>query len=92
MKYILSHLWYLSLTTVIVCAAIAAVIGTAWLLTLWLRSCRCTDLFRTFAALLIFPGVLLLCLAGTFAALVGWRTLDVWCERQLLDTDGQKET
>lgn len=92
MKYILSHLWYLSITTVVVCAAICAVIGTLWLLTQWLRAARCSDLFRTFASLLIFPGVLLLCMVGTFAALTGWRTLDKWCERQLLDTDGQTES
>lgn len=80
-----------SLTTIIVCAAIAAVLGTLWLLTRWLKSARCADLFRTWCAVLTLPGILLLCLVGVFAALARMRSLDRWCARQLTDTDGQTE-
>ena len=46
---------------------------------------------KTLAAMFILPGILLLCVVGAGAALLGWRSLDRWCARQLTDTDGQAE-
>lgn len=91
MNYVLSHLWYLSLTTVIVCAAIASVLATFWLLTAWLKSARASDVFKTLCALLVLPGIILLCITGAVAGLIGATRLDAWCARQITDTDGQPE-
>lgn len=44
---------------------------------------------KTFAAFLIVIGLLLVCLIGVCAALLGLHRVDAWCRRQL--TDGQAE-
>lgn len=75
-----SHVWYYSATTIVVCLAIAAVLLVVWLAQ---RAGLMT--------LLMVLGVVLLCLVGAFAAIVGWQRLDRWCQRQLSDTDGQEE-
>ena len=91
MNYIASHLWYLSLTTNIVCAAIAAVLAVIGLATALLQRAKAGDVFRTLCALVVLPGVILLCVVGAIAALIGASRLDAWCARQLADTDGQTE-
>jgi hypothetical protein len=42
---------------------------------------------KTLLALLLLPGILLICLVGAAAALSGFDRVDRWCQRQL--TDGQ---
>ena len=46
---------------------------------------------KTLIALLLLPGILLVCVIGCAAALCRLKRLDAWCERQLTDTDGQAE-
>jgi hypothetical protein len=38
-------------------------------------------------ALLLLPGILLVCVVGCAAALCRYRRLDDWCARQLTDAD-----
>ena len=47
---------------------------------------------KTFVALLLLPGILLICVIGGAAALCRFKRLDVWCERQLTDTDSNEAT
>jgi len=49
------------------------------------------EFMKTLAAIVTLPGILLICFVGAFAALIGLRSLDRWCARQLTDTDGQEE-
>jgi len=46
---------------------------------------------KKFSALFLLPGILLVCVTGLAASLVGWRSLDRWCARQLTDADGQPD-
>ena len=41
---------------------------------------------KTLFALLMLPGILLICMIGCAAALCRLKRLDAWCERQLTDT------
>lgn len=42
-------------------------------------------------ALVMLPGLFLVCLVGAAAALAGFDRVDRWCAEQLTDTDGQPE-
>ena len=42
---------------------------------------------KTLIALLLLPGILLVCVVGCAAALCRMKRLDDWCARQLTDTD-----
>ena len=44
---------------------------------------------KTLIAIIMLPGIFLVCLVGCAAALSGFDRVDRWCERQL--TDGQAE-
>jgi hypothetical protein len=44
---------------------------------------------KTITAILIVGGIVLVCLLGCAASLLGLKRIDAWCSRQL--TDGQSE-
>ena len=47
---------------------------------------------RTIACCFDLAALLLICVIGVGASLLGLHRLDAWCARQLTDTDGQPET
>ena len=47
---------------------------------------------KTLLALLLLPGILLVCVIGCAAALCRLKRVDDWCAEQLTDTDGQGES
>jgi hypothetical protein len=47
-------------------------------------------IMKTIVALLMLPGILLICVIGCAAALCRFKRLDTWCKHQLTDTDNSE--
>ena len=71
---------------VIGCILAGAILAMIWIGDLWRE--RPHQIIRAWdfaGGWLVLTGLLSLCLAGVFAALIGWRRLDAWCSKQLND-------